>query len=938
MTTQGQTFNSFPAFKVFIFGLEVTEDVSSCTFSWHDGASPNTAEILLNNPNDKYTTTETDLVALYPDISSKTIEVPVTNQNVNTPNFTPKDGSGQEDEPDSTTTIQFSNEETILSQFKIAAKTFDVNTPKGKVYPRKIDKRQHIDQQSLRSMVDSISGKPSDNSTVSREDRFLSLTGDALRYPFVCGEPIFHSNDAVRIFWRDLDNPTIWYHVFAGFISNHNDSLGADGESTVSFSCEDVTRILRYARVTVNPGQYDVTSLAVESDLIFQTSRQDGGFGGLTLQEIVALMIFGSKQTSTKKPLSQALGVDPRTQKPVNVGGVTTPGYLRIGVNGESSTSVATDGVGCFNFEDSRVFLFGPPADAAEDATDFAGIPTVTLPDLGTYQSFLDHRVYTDDLRSLLAPNSDKKLVEPLLASIVPKGGGSPKVEDVITLMGTHPEFWPVDFGKLYMLLPNSLDGSLSKDIILQDVIDTFANETHFTNRLAQILEYSKRIEFSFYATPKGDLLLEMPLYDFEPTDFGNSTVKFTPAPPSNGNDGVTFPVILAPKVQQRGPYGPRYVFTRQDILQHNVGFNDEHVRTQFQVGYNHARGFVFAGKNDQTWSQPGVVTLKALIPQFGARLETKDPYGYIATPEAATIYANLKLNQLNADAKSAHESIVPRLSVSPNRPLQFLIPTTDALNSPMRRTFIATLRNTTGSITWGSSVDQQVSMNYMRTWDGLLTSDKRRIYTPLGGFASRPLNYSKIFAKRTDKAGDAVPSAKSQASQSTPGTGDNSTGTLSDDQAKLDKVGGAAVAFLKNKKVAAKTTSTFRSKAKNDAITNGILAKLARGEALTPDERGSLARNQSNTSAHDHDSQSNAFAIDIGSDGSTPKEIFDGSVSSFRTNPKTGQIIGVPSPDFLKATHLPEKGTFILFEPERNSIHLEFLRSSVRGSLGESE
>src|SRR5688572_6464067 len=38
-----------------------------------------------------------------------------------------------------------------------------------------------------------------------------SLTGDHLRFPFQVGQCVFHTGDAVRIFWRDPLNANDWY-------------------------------------------------------------------------------------------------------------------------------------------------------------------------------------------------------------------------------------------------------------------------------------------------------------------------------------------------------------------------------------------------------------------------------------------------------------------------------------------------------------------------------------------------------------------------------------------------------------------------------------------------------------------------------------------------------------------------------------------------------
>ena len=71
----------FPAYRVFIFGQEVTCDVTSVTANWHDGLEPGTCAITLANKNYRYTITHNDMVqiAVYRRVPRDQIEKIVDN-------------------------------------------------------------------------------------------------------------------------------------------------------------------------------------------------------------------------------------------------------------------------------------------------------------------------------------------------------------------------------------------------------------------------------------------------------------------------------------------------------------------------------------------------------------------------------------------------------------------------------------------------------------------------------------------------------------------------------------------------------------------------------------------------------------------------------------------------------------------------------------------
>ena len=124
-------------------------------------------------------------------------------------------------------------------------------------------------------------------------------------------------------------------------------------------------------------------------------------------------------------------------------------------------------------------------------------------------------------------------------------------------------------------------------------------------------------------------------------------------------------------------------------------------------------------------------------ITAYWLRLETANPKGYIASPEAALAYAHLTLNKLNADARSLGINAVPNLGLWLNRPLFF-----------KPRNCIGRVTGITHTIKWGAggSMDTRVNVNHIRGWDGLFDDKGNPVYTPIGGAPSQPLNYKILF------------------------------------------------------------------------------------------------------------------------------------------------------------------------------------------------
>lgn len=778
----------FPAWRIFIFGVDVTEDVTRCIINYTGSKSraPSVCEIELVNGGtngrrdinsartqyltDRYTMTKPDIATLYgtesdlpqiqfPDV--KDVLQDIVNEGRTEfggrpPNTIPeqeiRDVLGvptgplspaeQEEGVRRLTRLNRARERTAaltsdIIQTRVAQRQSDLDSLvrerikatitdplKLRVLNRKFNVRQQLTDRAGNPLQPNLVDSYDTTSIAS----LPQLNGQALRYPFQTGDCIFHSNDPIRIFWRDPTTTDRWYHMFAGFVSDTVDAVDQDNQRIIRIRAEDPTRLLRYARITTNPGILDIDDIAVQTDAVTRTFFSDG-FPDLTLPEFLFTLLFGADKAKTSRQTG--------TQ---DLEGVVTFNNLRVGVNGESSTELASDAIGAFNFERSFVAIFGPEGaeDEAKNERDslFGVVPTTTVDNLGQYQALVDHQVYISDLDNMsLTDAATQQKVEQLKGSIRKRPDGTFVNSDIVEVIGEHPELFPVDYGRLCFLVPGSLGPGTNRDLLLKDITGVNV-QTTWRNRLSLIYDVIERVDFSFYASPKGDILCEMPLYDFEPDDFGDGTIDLGEfLSTSRGN--VVYDVTTD---RERGPYAPHYRVAKRDTQSWERSFIDENVRTQMIGIYSLIAGFEGLGTSRDV-GQVSPVNLYGLMPQFGIRSEFIEPRGIISNENAARVYANVKLNQINSQARQADVEILPRVQLGfPNRPIEFV-----------ERTFVATTESITHNLVWGLQGDMTTDMNvhYVRAWGGQESADGRPVYEPIGGFASQGLNYALRFGLR---------------------------------------------------------------------------------------------------------------------------------------------------------------------------------------------
>lgn len=662
----GRVRYAFPAWRIFVHGVEVTDDVTTTNANYHDARAPNLTDITLVSPRDRYIVLPEDIHTLYNSVTPDQL------------------GAGLYSEEAFTDAVRQNLTKVIDDPIKRRVLASKANVRiKGVTQPSTADPFEDVANES-----------PSKG--------FTGLSGDALRFPFQVGQCIFHTGDPVRVFFRDPFDASAWYFEATGSVADWREDADEKGRRIVTLTVEDATRPFRMARVALNPALYDVNVVADQRfDTLIRNWHVDY-FKDMTLSQAMNTIVFGPEAFVGPLPEGDAPSVGSDFDAPAPVD------QARYGVEGSTAyrvTNASMRAVGFFNKKDSGVFVFGPPG----SSNDFLPSHFQAIDSLEAWQDVVDHRVPTtiDELMKLCidTPEAQSTARSAFTAALAEED----PVQAVIKEIGEHPERYPVDYGRFLMLIPASLGPSGNLDIFLRD-FGGIADQTEFLTRLQIIYGICERLNFSFYATPRGDIVCEMPLYSFRPEDFGK--------------------------------YAPRYLFPVDDTISVGSHFQHDKVRTLILADRAALSNRRDTGYASQYWGPPGAAPLRSLIPQFGMVSERAEPWVYSNTPEAVKYYCELRLSRTNSDAWTQSISTVMRAGLGPNRPCWF-----------EARDFIACLRGVTDAVSWGKSgsVSQQLKLNYRRGWAGQLTRDGKHVYEPYGGFMADPLNFALLFRHNED-------------------------------------------------------------------------------------------------------------------------------------------------------------------------------------------
>jgi hypothetical protein len=311
-------------------------------------------------------------------------------------------------------------------------------------------------------------------------------------WTFDQGDIVINKHDPVVIFAHNpLTENDEWYRAYKGFINTVTESCDeTTGASSITVSCYCIRNMMAQQRVAKNMA-------IAQLDPIFLYEKQPGFFNdltgantdgtssaaiGLNLEDFVSKFVVG-------RTLSEINGKVPATPK----------GSKDKGQN--ANTPVPA--VGWFTI--GRVVRYP----AAGGASAVNGNVNSAQGDASAARLADWHNI-TMFGESALPQAKPRDLHGGFLT------GPEVTTAGQACFIGGNEDPWR---GKLHMLLPR---GGTNVDSLEQFAFDANPEQFQFTDRLSFIRQYTEALDYQFYTTPCGDLVLEFPMYDFAPEHFGS--------------------------------------------------------------------------------------------------------------------------------------------------------------------------------------------------------------------------------------------------------------------------------------------------------------------------------------------------------------------------------------------------------------------------------
>lgn len=605
----------------------------------------------------------------------------------------------------------------------------------------------------------------------------------------VPGQPIFRAGDAVRLFVRDPDAPTRWFFEFTGVVDGAAESELADGDSTVTLTCEGVLRSLRDSRFASNPGYGQAAAnQQVSSDLMLRTwADNDTGFRELTLPEIVLVLAFGPYPQTSKGQEAVQLGgtllgtkVSAKELKITRQLVSAAPGWFGGGHTFETSAW----SVGTFNYGKSAVFVLGSNDREATQAKSRAESPAARFADrivrlrgkevMGRYHAAVDTEVRVSDLVDLLALGASAPSRAAELASLR-DSGAEVDVGEVVDLIGQNPHIYPCEGNAVYFTSPAALDPETEVGVLNRIPGGSVDASPNHRTRLSALLALAETVDFKVMDTPKGDLLVEMPMYHLHPDDFGTSPQSTTIAKSAlvaayqlSTTPATTLQSGRSRLGDRKGPFGSRFRLSLADTAGLTSSIDAAQVKTVVTCPYfPAARGFrvTDAGASKALGlvvqvPTKGTETTDPLVQRFGIRATEANPSLVVTSREAALAYAKMTLVKQNAQATSLSPALVRmRTGLWPNRPYLVERRACDLVATAQS----VQLSGAAGGVNPAPSAATGVEFHYVKHWTGEYDAQRRKVFALFGLLDADPFDYAKFIQVKPQSEGSTQTSARSK-------------------------------------------------------------------------------------------------------------------------------------------------------------------------------
>ncbi len=322
--------------------------------------------------------------------------------------------------------------------------------------------------------------RPAANSTNPQDpDTGLTL------YSFDPGDHVIGKHDPVVIYAHNpLSEADEWYPVFTGFVNTATERTDeTTGESSITLQCYCIRALMKQMRISKNAAlsvyQPDLVmqDIGYFSDVISaNTDAWTTFLNGFSLEQTVCQLVTGSLDPKLNPDKTAAPSTD--QQETANPGKIESGRVGRFGVG---------------------QILRYPQSNKAQDST--IGLASST----GGVTSDTEILEKWHSIAIFGSSNTDTTFI----------------TFDQVTQIGEASHIGgPLDpwSRQLHMLLPKS---GTNVQTLTSLAVDDNQNQFQFANRWEIIRTAAQWLDYQFYTSPGGDLLLEFPFYDFTPDDFG---------------------------------------------------------------------------------------------------------------------------------------------------------------------------------------------------------------------------------------------------------------------------------------------------------------------------------------------------------------------------------------------------------------------------------
>lgn len=545
-------------------------------------------------------------------------------------------------------------------------------------------------------------------------------------YTFESGESCLHFSDPVRIFvFRDGN----WYYLFTGIITLITVSTGVDGEKSIHLTCKSQLVLLERASFVNSLGVFEepeIKKLFSAESLFYM---QNAFIGVFVPRVFAEFSIF-------KQGINQSVDLFDALTNLV-YGDISNEDYgqsLAINQNilGRDITYVRNHfAVGRFDYKKSLLAVIG--SDAILRANELAFVQKKRFYSIEGILPTVEDRFQTVWFNHFDMKVKNTDLIELTLTDIIENFGGEAgflklligdrKLEElsqdeVVDIIGSNPDIYAMDMGGLKVLIPSSITSGIADMAVPVTLVESLGKQNYFYDpsltKLGILKSILEQLEFLFYDTPKGDIIVEFPFFDTVPENFGD--------------------------------FAQDYRIVEEDRLSNiSVTFDSMQVTNVFAMNPN-----LFKTKitNIQTTDivHPFVEMIDKYIPLIGLRLSRIDLSKTFSDEKSArallSIHASLNLR----DAKGFDVQIVLNPVSYFNRCVY--VSSVDKIGWVLR---------VKHSILQESTFATTLSLSAVRGWTGRRNEKDEKIYDTVVGLTYKDFNnfildYRKIFGERIEE------------------------------------------------------------------------------------------------------------------------------------------------------------------------------------------